>query len=94
MKKSECEEWAELCKLSAYKEIMCKTPRHFTNKEILDNNAHKLALPYITIPYPKDNPEEEIEVHQEQVYEVPHDRVTCSPSNAPVLPHFPGYLLE
>ena len=37
-----------MCKLSAYKEITCKTPRQFTYKETLDNNAHKLTLPYIT----------------------------------------------
>ena len=29
---------------------------------------------------PKDNPEEEVSAHQEQVYEVPQDRVICSAS--------------
>ena len=28
-------------------------------------------------PYTKDNLHEEIEAHQEQVYEVPQDRVVC-----------------
>ena len=37
--------------------------------------------------YPKDNVEEEIEVHQEQVYNIPQDRIICSSSYSPVLPH-------
>ena len=41
-------------------------------------------------PYEKYNPEEGIEVHSEQIYEVPQDRVICSPFYSPVLPHFPG----
>ena len=30
-------------------------------------------------PYPKDNLEKDIEVHQEKVYEVPHYRIIHSP---------------
>ena len=40
---------SRLCKLSAYKEISCKTPRHFTYKEIKYKYALKTALSYITL---------------------------------------------
>ena len=43
------------------------------------------------IPYPKDNLEEEIEVNQEQVYEVTQDRDVHSSSYLPILPPFPKF---
>ena len=43
-------------------------------------------------PYPKDNLEEKLEIHQELVYEDPQDRFVCSPSYSPILPHFPRVL--
>ena len=39
--------------------------------------------------YPKDNLKKEVEVHEEQVSQVPQDRVICSPTYLPILPHFP-----
>ena len=40
--------------------------------------------------YPKDNLEKEDEIHQEEMYEVPQDRVICLCYYSPVLPHFLG----
>ena len=40
-------------------------------------------------PYPKDNPGEVIETHQEQVYEVSQDRIIFLSPYSPVLLHFP-----
>ena len=37
-----------LCKLSAYKELLRKTPRQFTYKENKSNYALESVLPYIT----------------------------------------------
>ena len=45
-------------------------------------------------PFAKDNPEEEIKAHQEQVYEVPQDRAICSPCTHHYCNIFQGYLLE
>ena len=39
-------------------------------------------------PYPQINLEEEIEVYQEQLYEVPQDRVSHSDTYSPISPHF------
>ena len=41
------------------------------------------------VPYPKDNVKVEIEVHPEQVYVVPQDRIIHSPPFSLVLLHFP-----
>ena len=43
----------------------------------------------VLVPYPKDNPGEEIEILQEQLCGGPQDRIIHSSPYSPVLPHFP-----
>ena len=49
---------------------------------------HNDTLRFYPTPYPKDKPDEENRIKQEQVYDIPQDRVIHFPQYLLVLPHF------
>ena len=59
---------------------MFLTP-HLATTSFQQDNQRKCPTPHI-----KDNLEEVIEIHQE---EIPQNRIICSPPYSWVLPHFP-----